>query len=182
MVFIKSCEKCKNDCENGMTCAGIPSKYCGGNTVSYFCPIHQGAYIISLETARNNYGFKGKAFEELDIINNYGKFQDIVERLSMVGVNKPFTTNEVCSKPDYIEFHINLPEYSVFQVSYMQQSYSNSGCSHRRIVGYCDTIKITVDNQMIGLIGSNEVFRLTDNHIDYGASEGVYNVAFKHLK
>ena len=188
MVFIKSCETCNNDCENGMRVSGLPHRFCGKNMVSYFCHIKQGSYEVSLTDARNKYGYRGKAFEELDIKEDYGIFQDVVEDLAMVGVTKPFTTNEVFSLngADYIEFSINLPEYSVFQVNYRQRTthggYYGGSHSHR-IVGYCDTIRITVDNQMIGLMGGhNEVFRLTDNHIDYGASEGVYSVAFKHLK
>ena len=187
MVFIKSCENCKNDCENGMGVNGLPHKFCGKLMLGYFCPINQGIYEVSLETARKHYGYRGKAFEELDIREDYGIFQEVVENLAMIGVNKPFSTNEVFSLngADYIEFSINLPEYSVFQVNYRQKtkdfSYYGGSCNHR-IVGYCDTIRITVDNQMVGLIGHKEVFRLTDNHIDYGSSEGVYSVSFRHLK
>ena len=56
MVYIDSCEKCKNDCENGMTVSGLPHKFCGDTVLNYFCPINQGIYVTSLETARNNYG------------------------------------------------------------------------------------------------------------------------------
>lgn len=190
MVYIDSCEKCSNDCESGMRCGGFPHKFCGKNMVSYYCPITQGAYEVSLETARNEYGFYGKAFEELDIKENYGKFQDIVEHLAILRSTyhfEPFTSNEVFSLngADYIEFSIRNPEYNVFQVKYRQQTTHGGyygGSSNHRIVGYCDTIRITVDNHMIGLVGNCEVFDLEDNHINYGVSEGVYSVGYKHLK
>ena len=190
MVYIKSCENCTCDCENGMTCGGFPHKFCGKNMVSYFCPVNQGSHEVSLETARKEYGYYGKAFEELDIKEDYGKFQDIVENLAMLRSTyhfEPFSVNEVFSLggADYIEFAIRNSEYNVFQVKYRQQTTHSGyygGSCHHRIVGYCDTIRITVDNHMIGLVGHSEVFDLEDNHIDYGVSEGVYSVSYKHLK
>ena len=188
MVYIDSCEKCTNDCESGMRCGGFPHKFCGKNMVSYYCAINGGAYEVSLETARNKYNYRGKAFEELGINGNYGKFQDIVEDLCMLRSThlfEPFTSTEMFGNPKYIEFHIRNPEYNVFQVSYRNKTTNFSyygGSSNHRIVGYCDTIRITEDNHMIGLVGHREVFDLEDNHIDYGASEGVYSVGYKHLK
>jgi len=190
MVFIDTCNNCKNDCENGMTVNGFPHEFCGKNVVSYHCPINQGIYDVSLETARNKYDYYGKAVNELNLKDEYGVFQDVVENLCMLLSTyhfKPFTFTEVCclDGADYVEFCIRNNEYSVFQVSYRNKTKDfsyYSGSSNHRIVGYCDTIRITVDNHMIGLIGNNEVFDLENNHIDYGVSEGVYSVSFKHLK
>ena len=100
MVYIDSCEKCKNDCESGMTISGLPHQFCGENVIDYFCPTNQGIYTISLKNARKNYGYKGKAFNELDIRDNYGKFQDIVETLSMIGAGSVIIEYSNCYSLD----------------------------------------------------------------------------------
>ena len=188
MVYIDSCEKCKNDCENGMRCGGFPHRFCGKNMITYYCPITGGAYEVSLETARNKYGYYGKAFEELDINRDYGKFQSVVEHLAVLRSTyrfKQFSANEVCSNPNYIEFKVRNSEYAVFQVTYREATTDFSyygGSSNHSVVGYCDTIRITEDNHMIGLVGHREVFDLEDNHIKRGVCEGVCSVSFRHLK
>ena len=174
MVFIDSCEKCKNDCENGMIVSGLPHQFCGDTVLNYFCPINQGIYVISLETARNNYGYNGKSFDELDVNYDYGEFQDVVETLCMVSVNKPFSFSEVFSPSgNFIEFKVNLSEYGVFQIMY-------TGRGQRYVKGFCDKIRITVDGELIGFVGHREVIRLTDN--SYLSDKNVYRVIYKHLK
>jgi len=174
MVYINSCEKCKCDCENGMILGGVPHKFCGENMVSYFCPINQGAYQVSLETARKNYGYNGKAFDELDVNYTYGEFQNLVETLCMISVNKPFRFSEVfCPDGNYIEFKVNLSEYSVFQILF-------TGRGQRDVRGFCDKIIITTDGELIGFVGYREVVRISGN--SYLGDKNVYNVVFKHLK
>lgn len=186
MVFIDSCIKCKNDCENGMRISGLPRQFCGKMTLSYFCPINQGIYDVSLETARAKYGYAGKSFEECDVNGDYGKFQDIVETLTMVSVNKPFTTTEYTDGVNkFVEFKIRLSEYYVFQVWNGEHTTHNGyfqGVSNRYVVGYCDKIKVTELGEMIGYVGVREVFRFDDNHIDRGATEKRYTVVFKAFR
>lgn len=186
MVYIDSCVRCSNDCESGMTISGLPHKSCGEYIINYFCPINQGIYSISLKTARENYGYTGKSFEECDINGDYGQFQDVVETLTMVSVNKPFTTTEYSNgKSKFVEFKIGLPEYYVFQVWYAHHTTHNGyfqGVSNRSIRGYCDKIVISESGEMKGYIGCSEVFNLGENHRDYGAYEGKYSVYFKVLR
>ena len=184
MVYIDKCGKCKNDC-GGMRISGLPHQFCGKIMIDYFCPINQGISTISLKTAREKYGYAGKSFEECDVNGDYGKFQDIVETLTMMSVNKPFTTTEYSNGSSrFVEFKIRLPEYYVFQVWSGEHTTHNGyfqGVSNKYIVGYCDKIKVT-EFEMIGYIGVNEVFRLDNNHIDRGATEKKYTVLFKYFK
>ena len=169
MVYIDSCEKCKTDCENGMRVSGLPHQFCGNTVLNYFCPIYQGISSVSLETARNNYGYKGKSFDELNVDYEYGQCQKIVETLCMISVNKPFRFTEyTLSGGDHLmEFKVNLSEYSVFQILY-------TGRGQRDVRGFCDKIHITSDGELIGFVGLREVIRLS--YLDD------YNVIFKHLK
>lgn len=186
MVFIGSCERCNNDCESGMRISGLPHEFCGQKVVSYFCPINQGIYDVGLETARKEYGYRGKSFDECDVNGDYGKFQDIVETLTMVSVNKPFNTTEYSNgKSKFVEFKIGLPEYYVFQVWYAHHTTHNGyfqGISNRSIVGYADKIVVNEDGGMVGYVGCREVFNLEENHRDYGPYEGKYSVYFKAFR
>ena len=142
--------------------------------VSYFCPIRQGTYEVTLETARSKYDYRGKAFEELDVNYTYGEFQDVVETLCMVSVNKPFRFTEYCSPSgNFIEFEVNLSEYSVFQIVFTARGQYD-------VRGFCDKIQITTDGELIGFVGHREVIRLKDNN--YLGDRNVYNVLFRHLK
>lgn len=186
MVFIASCEKCSNDCETGMSISGLPHKFCGKDMINYFCPINQGIHSVSLETAREDYGYKGKSFYECNINGDYGKFQDIVESLTMLGVNKPFTVTEFSDGENKsVEFKIGLSEYYVFQVGYAHHTTHNGyfqGISNKRIVGYCDKIRISENGEFIGYVGNSEVVNLSENHRDYGPYEGRYSVHFKSFR
>lgn len=187
MVFIDNCSHCKNDCENGMRVNGLPHMFCGKMIISYFCPIKQGIYDVGLETAREKYGYRGKSFEECDVNGDYGKFQDIVETLTMISVNKPFTTTEYSNGQGekFVEFKIGLPEYYVFQVWYAHHTTHNGyfqGVSNRSVVGYVDKIVVKESGECIGYVGSREVFNLDENHRDYGPYEGRYSVYFKAFR
>lgn len=186
MVYIDSCERCSNDCGSGMRVSGLPHHFCGKMMIDYFCPINQGIHTISLKTARERYGYTGKSFDECDVVGDYGKFQDIVETLTMVSVNKPFTTTEYSNGENkWVEFKIGLSEYYVFQVWYAHHTTHNGyfqGVSNRRIVGYCDKIVVSENGEMCGYVGNSEIFKLSENHRDYGAYEGRYSVVFKAFR
>lgn len=188
MVFIDSCSYCKNDCSDGMIISGLPHEFCGKMIISYFCPINQGIYDVNLKTAREKYGYTGKSFDECDVNGDYGKFQDIVETLTMISVNKPFTTKEYSNGFEkLVEFKISelLSEYYVFQVWYAHHTTHNGyfqGVSNSYIVGYVDKIVVKERGECIGYIGSTEVFNLDDNHRDYGPYEGRYSIYFKAFR
>ena len=174
MVYIKSCETCKNDCENGMAVNGLPHRFCGKLMIGYYCQTHQGISMVSLDTARKHYGYRGKAFEELDVNYTYGEFQDVVEALCMISVNKPFGFTEYFSPSgNFIKFKVNLSEYSVFQIIFTARGQYD-------VRGFCDKIKITAEGELIGFVGHREVIRLDGN--SYLGDRNAYNVVFRHLK
>ena len=176
MVFIPSCERCKNDCENGMDCSQRAKEFCGEPMVSYYCPINGGAYLLSLETARKC-GFYGRTFEETGITGNYGEYQHIVEFLSTQVA--PVTFKEDTHEKQ-ITFEVKMPKYQVFQTTYANYSPNGTGYSGFRVIGYSTKIIITEDKMTFYV--DDDVVDEIYNRFNRDGFGNHFRVICKHIK
>ncbi len=123
---------------------------------------------------------------------DYGKFNDLVEKLETDSKIPPYRTSEVLSvnnetgKPShYVEFIIDLKQYSCFMISETQRTGIGSyyGGINSNVMAYVNKIRV-YNNKVIGLMNNKVVYESDKHHIkgNYSNSELTINIEYKHLK